>query len=203
MFCPFSEVLQKGFWLGSGPLLKGNSLKVLMSQLLHLQIGLKASLTTRKYSFGWDRWRTWARSKVGIAVFPAHLLHISLYLTHLCREAERKGTSVAVLESAMYSIRWAHQLAGLDGCPTDHPFVKSTLEGARRRLARPVQPKDPLRLETVREIAPRYSASDRLADIRFLAIFLIGYAGCFRIGEILAFTMDYSPRLLPIACLFI
>jgi len=148
MFCPFSEVLQQGFWLGSGPLLKGNSLKVLMSQLLHLQIGLKASLTTRKYSLGWGRWRTWARSKVGVAVFPAHPLHISLYLTHLCREAERKGTSVAVLESAMYSIRWTHQLAGLDACPTDHPFVKSTLEGARRRLARPVQPKDPLRLET-------------------------------------------------------
>ena len=128
MFCPFSEVLQQGFWLGLGPLLKGNSFKVLMSQLLHLQIGLKASLTTRKYSLGWGRWRTWARSKVGVAVFSAHPLLISLYLTHLCREAERKGTSVAVLESAMYSIRWAHQLAGLDACPTDHPFVKSTLE---------------------------------------------------------------------------
>ena len=70
------------------------------------------------------------------------------------------------------------------------PFVKSTLEGARRRLARPVQPKEPLRLENVREIAPRYSASNRLADIRFLAILLIGVAGCFRIGEILAFTID-------------
>ena len=90
----------------------------------------------------------------------------------------------------MYSIRWAHQLADLDAFLTDHPFVKSTLEGARRRLARPVQPKDPLRLETVREIAQGYSASNRLADIRFFAILLIGYAGCFRIGEILAFTID-------------
>ena len=62
----------------------------------------------------------------------------------------------------MYSIRWAHQLAGLD----------------------------PLRLETVRKIAQRYSASNRLAEIRFLAILLICDAGCFRIGEILAFTMD-------------
>ena len=147
MFWSFSEVLQKGFWLRLGPLLKGNSLMVLMSELLHLQIGSKASLTTREYSLGWDRWQTWVRSKVGVAVFPAHPLHVSLYLTHLCREAECKRTSVAVLESAMYSIRWAHQLAGLVECPTDHPFVKSTLEGARRRLARPVQPKDPLRLE--------------------------------------------------------
>ena len=99
-----------------------------MSQLLHLKIGLKASLTTRKYSLCSGRWRTWARSKVGVAVFPAHPLHKSLCLTHLCREAERKGTSVAVLESAMYSIRWAHQLAGLDVCPTDHPLVKSTIQ---------------------------------------------------------------------------
>ena len=190
MFCSFSEVFQQGFWMGSGTLLKDTSLKVLMSELLHLQIGSKAPLTTRKYSLGWDRWRTWARSKVSVAVFPAHPLHMSLYLTHLCREAEGKGTSAAVLESTMYSNRWAHQLAGLDACPPDHPFVRSTLEGARRRLARPVQPKDPLRWETVREIAQRYSASNSLADIRFLAILLIGYAGCFRIREILAFTID-------------
>ena len=50
----------------------------------HLQIGSKPSLTTRKYSLGWDRWRTWARSKVGIAVFPAHHLQISLYF-HLSK----------------------------------------------------------------------------------------------------------------------
>ena len=67
----------------------------------------------------------------------------------------------------------------------DHPFAESTLEGARRRRRR-------RRLETVREIAQRYSASNRLADIRFLAILLIGYAGCLRIGEILALTIDAS-----------
>ena len=40
--------------MGLGPLLKDNSLKVLMSELVHLQIGSKASLTTRKYFLGWD-----------------------------------------------------------------------------------------------------------------------------------------------------
>lgn len=41
-----------------------------------------------------------------------------------------------------------------------------------------------------REIAQRYSASNRFADICFLAILLIGYAGCFCIGEILTFIID-------------
>ena len=44
-------------------------------------------------------------------------------------------------------------LAGIVECPTGHPLVKSFLEGARRKLARPVQPKEPLSVDTVLRIA--------------------------------------------------
>ena len=70
--------------------------------------------------------------------------------------------------------------------PTLHPTVSSTAEGARRRLARPVRPKEPLSLETVVRVAQSYnSVSASLADVRFLFVLLVGYDGLFRISELL------------------
>ena len=35
-------------------------------------------------------------------------------------------------------------MAGMESCPTGRPLVKSSVEAAKRKLARPVQPKEPL-----------------------------------------------------------
>ena len=52
-------------------------------------------------------------------------------------------------------------------------------------MSRPVQPKQPLALETVVRIPQAYNTiSASLADIRFLFV-LFGYAGLFRISELL------------------
>ena len=72
--------------------------------------------------------------------------------------------------------------------PTIYPLVKGVVEGARRKLARPAQPKQPLKHDftLISEIALSLgSASASLADIRFLFILLVGYAGVFRISEVL------------------
>ena len=79
---------------------------------------------------------------------------------------------------------WGHSLAGIVDCPTSHPLVKSSLEGARRTLARPVQPKEPLSVDTVCKIADHYISSSSLAVIRFRFIPLVGFAGFFRMDEI-------------------
>ena len=42
------------------------------------------------------------------------------------------------LEAVVYGIKWAHSMAGLEICPANHPLVKSSLEDAKRKLARPV-----------------------------------------------------------------
>ena len=114
---------------------------------------------------------------------------MALYLSELVERAEREGHSASVIESASYSIRWGHRLAGMD-LPTIHPLVKGVVEGARRRLARPVQPKQPLKHDAIAEITLNLnSASASLADIRFLFILLVGYAGVFRISEVLSITV--------------
>ena len=67
---------------------------------------------------------------------------------------------------------------------TSHSLIKSSLEGARRRRARPVQPKEPLPVDTVCRIADHYISGSSLAVIRFLFILLVGFAGFFRMDEI-------------------
>ena len=78
-----------------------------------------------------------------------------------------------------------HNLARIDDWPTSHPLVKSSLdiEGARRHLARPVQPKEPLSVDTVLRIADHYISNSSLAVILFLFILLFGFAGFFSYGR--------------------
>ena len=73
--------------------------------------------------------------------------------------------------------------------PTDHPFVKSTLEGARRSSAKSVIPKELLSLGLVQGIASHYMANSSLAVIRFLFVLLVGYAGFLRADEILRMSI--------------
>ena len=70
-------------------------------------------------------------------MFPAKPFHVALYLKDLLSSA----SSVASITSAVYGIRWAHQVA-VQPSPTDHVIVKTTLEGCKRLLAQPVKPKD-------------------------------------------------------------
>ena len=64
------------------------------------------------------------------------------------------------------------------------------MQGARRKLARPVQPKEPLPVDTVCRIADHYISSSSLAVIRFLFILLFGFAGFFRMDEIRNLSVD-------------
>ena len=123
-------------------------------------------------------------ASMGVSVLPAVLLQVALYLTELTKKAADHGHSVAVIESAAYSIRWGHRMAGVES-PSDHPLVKSVIEGARRKLARPIRPKEPLPNNVLMDIAENLHSSSSLADIRFLFILLVGYAGVFRISETL------------------
>ena len=116
---------------------------------------------------------------------PACPLYIALYLLELTEDALQKNIGGSAIDSALYGIRWAHKLAGLES-PTQHPTVVAAAEGAKRKLSRPVQPKQPLALDTVVKIAQSYNiAFASLAVIRILFELLVGYAGLFRISELL------------------
>ena len=113
------------------------SLVKLLPNLFDLQLNARAPSTARKYQSYWLKWRTWASSKCGVSVLPADPLHVALFLTDLAYVAVEKGTGISSLDAVTYSIAWVHKLAGLEVRPTEHPLVKSTLEGAKRMLAKP------------------------------------------------------------------
>ena len=162
------------------------SLQSLVPHLVDIMLESSAANTAYKYSNGWRKWKTWAQSKLGVRFLPAVPLQVALYLTELVERAVHEGHSASVIESDSYSIRWGHHLAGMDS-PTIHPLVKGVVEGARRKLARPVQPKQPLKHDSIADISLALcSASACLAVIRFLFILLVGYVGVFRISEVLS-----------------
>ena len=120
-----------------------------------LQLFLDSSVesTVRKYSQGWKRWSEWANSKIGVPVIPAQPLSAALYLTHSVNRATSQNHSVEAVQTAVYNIRWGYRMAGLPS-PSDHSTVTATavLEGARRKLARSVRPKEPLSEEALHNI---------------------------------------------------
>ena len=152
--------------------------------LIDLQLHAKAPSTVLKYKSGWLRWREWALSKIGVPVIQAKLLHIALFISELAKRSSENNIGVSSIKSAVYAIKWGHAMAGIEACPVSHPLVKFALEGAKRRLAQPVQPKELLSLSTVQAIATHFASSASLSDLHVLFILLVGFTGFFCIDEI-------------------
>ena len=149
------------------------SLVSLASSLPRVVLNAKARNTTVRYAYGWNRWKIWSKSKIGVAYLPAQPMFVALYLRQFLDSAK----TTSPIDTAVYSIRWGHNLAGLPS-PTEHPLVQSTYEGCRRILSRPREPKDPVQphmLETLIQKHGHNNASP--ADLRLLFIVLVGYSG--------------------------
>ena len=151
IFFYFSDISDLGTWSETCHLIDPG-LSACVPQLFDLVLSSNAPSTTNKYSYGWSRWHRWAQSKKGVPLLPAQPLHVALYLLELTEIAEQKNTGHSTIDSALFGIRWGHKMAGVES-PTQHPTVIATAEGAKRRLSRPIQPKQPLALETVVSIA--------------------------------------------------
>ena len=153
----------------------------------HRQTVLKSRSisTVCKYSNGWSRTKNWASSKPGVVVIPAKPLVVAFYLQSLIDEAIVKKLTFSAIDTAIYSIRWVHRMAGYSS-PTDDPIVSATAEAARRMLGKPVSPKEPLQLDVLESMAQFYNTPNApLKHIRFLFVVLVGYSGFLRIEEII------------------
>ena len=64
------------------------------------------------------------------------------------------------------------------------PLSKVTLEGAKRMLACPLQPNEPLLVTLYRRLLPILPLAVRFPILVFCLPFLVGFAGFFRVDEI-------------------
>ena len=129
-----SDVLKDGIWREFASDISVNHSDYLSNLALSLQgtvLASKACSTIDKYLGGWKRWKSFAH-QFSFQVFPVKRANLALYIQHLLTSA----ASIAPIDTAIYSIRWAHTLAGISS-PTDDNFIKSVVEGSRRTLAKP------------------------------------------------------------------
>ena len=113
-------------------------LKELAEKLPDTILHSRADSTVTKYLRAFKRWKTWA-SQYGMTALPAKDYQVALYLQHLGDNLQSR----AAVEEACNALAWVHATAGLPS-PTVSPFLRTTLEGMRRILARPTVKKKTL-----------------------------------------------------------
>ena len=70
---------------------------------------------------------------------------------------------------------WIHTTAGLTPIIA-HPFVRATLEGLQRTLAKPVVKKEPMTVEMLEAIVQDADKSGHLTDLRLATACLLGFS---------------------------
>ena len=109
--------------------------------------------------------------QVGVPIVPAKTLHIALFFSELAKRSSVNNIGISSIESAVYAIKLGHAMAGTDACPVSYPLVKLALEGVKRRLARPVQPKEPLSVSTLQATATHFASALRFPIFVFYLFF--------------------------------
>lgn len=176
---PLTELFSVGPWAKlhaiktSHPELTG-----LVDALPSLVTKSKESSTVQQYSRAYGKYKDWC-SNVDLEYFPATEPIIALYLTSLLQ----KGSKSASINQAYYSIRWAHNLAGVPWL-CDSLFIQNVLEACRRAAAQPRTRKEPLSKDILLKLVARYGGADAsVKDLRLLTLVLLGFAGFFRVSS--------------------
>ena len=101
------------------------------------------------------------------------------------REKVESCNSPAPIESAVYAVRWVHEIAGISS-PTESSLVKQVLEASKRLLGKPVQGKQSLDLDVITKVAEKFNTPQAsLFNVRICFIFIISFAGLMRCDEII------------------
>lgn len=138
----------------------------------------KSEITNKTYTQYFQRWAKFIKDH-GYSEVPAKSVHVALYLTHFldC------GASYSTVNSTIYSIKWIHNLCGLDD-PTDNLFVKSLQDSAKKLSAKPVRRKDPVDNDMFQSLCSLHKDTNYVLILINLVMILFGFAGFVRFDEI-------------------
>ena len=129
-------MLAQGSWKLFGEL-QNPTLRELTGKLPTTIMHSRAESTVQKYLRAYRRWKVWATT-YKLEPIPVKSYQFVLYLQYLGEETHSKSA----VEEACNAVAWVHTTAGLTPV-TAHPFVKATLEGLQRTLAKPIVKKEP------------------------------------------------------------
>ena len=163
------DILAQGSWRLMDEL-EDPDLKDLTSRLPGTILHSRADSTVKKYLGLFRRWKGWAMVHK-LKPIPAKPHEFALYLQYLGEEVKSK----AAVEDGCNAISWIHSSAGLTS-PSTHSFVRATLEGLQRSLARPVVKKEPTTVEMLNAIVQDAERSGLLSDLRLATACLLGFS---------------------------
>ena len=99
----------------------------LISKLQSTVIASRAPGTIDAYRRAFTRWKNFASSVDKVKVFPTRTEHMASYLQHLLDTTH----SHSAVDSAIYGIQWAHNLAGIPS-PTDSHVIHDVSRATKR-----------------------------------------------------------------------
>ena len=137
--------------------------------------------TLLKYKSAWHKWVEWSANYAEVNHCPADPFFICLYFNDLVMT----NSPISTVITAIYGIRWGHINSGFKS-PTDNPIVKLAFEGAKKIIGKArVNKKEPFTAEIIKKLVSIYGDTESLMALRFLIICVVGFAGFFRINELL------------------
>lgn len=174
---PYADIVSQGTW----SLLKeleDPDLKGLASRLPTTILHSRADSMVKKYLRAFKRWKSWA-IQYKFDSIPAKPHQFVLYLQHLSEVSQSKSA----VEEASNALSWVHSCAGLPSLSTD-PFVRATLDGLQRSLAKPTVKKEPVMVEMLEAIVTNAQQSGSLSDLRLATACLLAFASFLRFNEL-------------------
>lgn len=178
-FC-FSDVFNCGIWADTKSWTDDIDLQRNLERLKSTVLMSRAAGTTDCYRRAFSRWKSFTMSHDKMKALPATPIDVALYLQSLI---DSSG-SASTVETAFYAINWAHWLAGVDS-PTKHPLVVAVRDSALRTLGKHKEHrKMPITAEHIKVLIEA-SNLNNLLILRNTCIFVIAFAGFFRIEEVL------------------
>lgn len=142
----------------------------------------KARSTNVCYMSAIRRFKIWAINVPQARVFPTDDITLAIYVITIMQE----GSSIAMVNTTIAAMKWAHSLAELED-PTDSIIFKTILYGIKRASARPVTRKEPIDVELLADIHENmFPTGDysNILNVRNFTMFLISYAGFLRFDDL-------------------
>ena len=138
----------------------------------------KADSTVKKYKLGFKQFEKYCVSNELVSK-PASPIVVAMYITSLLDE----GKSDSVILSAIYGIKWAHNVNDLND-PTESNTVKLLMETAKRIASKPKIKKDVVTTEMLQTLCKAYKDCEDVLDLRDLCMITLAYAGFLRFNEL-------------------
>jgi len=144
----------------------------------------KAPNTVRAYRSDLGDFTMWCTDH-RLSPIPATPETVALYITALAEAGAKPST----IQRRLSALSQAHQLSGHEPSPTQSPIVRTTMAGIRRTLGMAPAQKAAVVTAELRVLLA-VTPADTLAGLRDRALLLIGFAGGFRRGELVALDVE-------------